>query len=104
MPQGTIGRLIGTVKDAQGNALPGATVSISSPSLLGGSRATRTRLDGTFSFTHLTPGTYIVRCELSGFRAAELQGVEVPLDRAAEVFPRSRCRWTSVRCRRRRRM
>jgi hypothetical protein len=88
LAQGTTGRLIGTVKDAQGKVLPGAAVSISSPSLLGGSRATRTRLDGTFSFTHLTPGTYTFRCELSGFRAAELQGVEVPLDRAAEVFPK----------------
>jgi len=88
LAQGTTGRLIGTVTDAEGHALPGATVSISSPALLGGSQEARTRADGTFSFAHLAPGTYTVRCGLSGFTTVELQGVEVPLDRAAEVFPK----------------
>jgi hypothetical protein len=86
--QGTTGRLIGTMKDAHGNALQGAAVSISSPALIGGHRVTRTGPGGTFSFAHLTPGSYTVRCELPGFETQELRGVEVALDRTAEIFPR----------------
>ena len=86
--QGTTGSVLGTVKDDKGGVLPGATVSISSPSLLGGPRVTRTGPDGTFSFARLPPGTYDVRCELPGFKTQELKGIEVALDRAAEVFPK----------------
>jgi hypothetical protein len=86
--QGTTGRLIGTVRDAKGNALEGVAVSISSRALIGGPRVTRTGPGGTFSLAHLAPGSYTVRCELQGFEAEELRGVEVALDRTAEVFPR----------------
>jgi TonB-dependent receptor-like protein/carboxypeptidase family protein len=86
--QGTTGSLIGTVKDALGSPLSEATVSISSPALIGGSRTTGTGPDGSFSFAHLAPGAYTVRCSLPGFRTQELQGVEVALDRATKIFPR----------------
>lgn len=86
--QGTTGRLIGIVKDAQGGVLPGVTVTISSASLIGGPRVTRTGLDGGFAFASLDPGAYYVRCELESFRTEELEGVQVSLDRTAEVFPR----------------
>jgi hypothetical protein len=86
--QGTTGNLIGTVKDTQGGALAGVAVTISSASLIGGPRVTHTGPDGRFAFVKLNPGTYDVRCELAGFKSEEIKGVQVALDRAAEVLPK----------------
>src|SRR6266545_7481151 len=88
LAQGTTGRVIGTVKDAQGSVLSGVAVSISSPSLMGGPRETQTGSDGSFSFAHLAPGAYDVRFELPGFKTQELKGVKVSVDRTVEVFPK----------------
>jgi len=86
--QGTTGSLIGTVKDTQGGVLAGAAVTISSASLIGGPKVTHTGPDGRFAFVKLDPGAYDVRCELEGFKSEEINGVQVALDRAAEVLPR----------------
>ena len=61
------GTLSGVVRDAQGGVLPGVTVSVSSPVLIGGARTTTTGDTGTYQFTGLAPGPYEVRYELSGF-------------------------------------
>ncbi len=69
--------------------LPGATVTISSPALIGGPRVAESGAqDGSFTFPGLDPGVYSVEIELSGFRAVELAGVRVSLDRATAVHPR----------------
>ncbi|MBW8876168.1 MAG: carboxypeptidase regulatory-like domain-containing protein [Acidobacteria bacterium] len=81
------GKLIGTVRDAQGGALAGAAVSASSPALLGGGRTTRSSADGTFVFPDLAPGVYTVRVELDGFHGEELRDVRVSLDRTTAIFP-----------------
>ena len=86
--QGTTGSLIGTVRDAQGGVLAGVTVTISSPSLIGGPRVAHTGRDGRFAFAKLDPGAYDVRCEVAGFKTEEIKGVQVSLDRAAEVLPK----------------
>src|SRR5579864_7993116 len=86
--QGTTGSLIGTVRDAQGGVLAGVMVTITSPSLIGGPRVAHTGRDGRFAFAKLDPGAYDVRCELAGFKAEEIKGVQVSLDRAAEVLPK----------------
>jgi len=86
--QSTTGSLIGTVKDTQGGALAGVTVTISSAALIGGPRAAHTGPDGRFAFVKLDPGSYDVRCELEGFKSEEIKGVQVALDRAAEVLPK----------------
>lgn len=82
------GRLIGTVRDAAGGVLPGAAVTITSPALIGGPRTTATGPDGGFVFPRLDPGVYAVKVELADFRAVELAGIRVNLDRATAVFPR----------------
>ncbi|MBV8201011.1 MAG: TonB-dependent receptor, partial [Acidobacteria bacterium] len=82
------GRLIGTVRGADDGVLPGATVTVSSPALIGGPRVAETAADGTFAFPGLDPGVYTVEVELSGFRAARLAGVRINLDHATAVFPR----------------
>jgi hypothetical protein len=86
--QGTTGSLIGTVRDAQGGVVAGVTVTIASASLIGGPRVTHTGRDGRFAFVKLDPGAYDVRCELEGFKTEEIKGVQVSLNRAAEVLPK----------------
>ena len=66
----TTGRLVGTVEDAQGAVLPGVTVTVTSPQLQGASTAI-TDASGQYRFPALPPGTYHVKAELSGFKAAE---------------------------------
>ena len=70
----TTGSVGGLVTDAQGLPLPGVTITVASNQ---GDRTIVTQPDGRFFLPFLTPGTYTVRAELAGFRAAEQQGVEV---------------------------
>jgi hypothetical protein len=62
--QGTTGALTGTVSQAGAN-LPGVTVTISSPTLLG-TRTTVTGDGGDYSFSAIPPGKYKVTFSLSG--------------------------------------
>jgi hypothetical protein len=62
------GALIGSVKDAQGAAIPGATVRAASPSLIGGSAITTTNERGQWRLAALPVGDYILTVELSPFR------------------------------------
>jgi len=82
---GTTGKLSGTVADDNGLPLPGVTVTIASPALIGGAQVAVTEIDGNFSFPGLAPGVYTVKAELSGFVSQERNGVEVRLDRTTEL-------------------
>jgi outer membrane receptor protein involved in Fe transport len=62
--QGTTGSLVGDVTQ-DGAALPGVTVTISSPALQG-TRTTVTGEGGGYTFPSLPPGVYTVAFELSG--------------------------------------
>ena len=66
--QTTTGNLVGTVTSG-GTALPGATVTISSPQMQG-TRTTVTGNDGSFSFAGIPPGDYTVKSELAGLSTA----------------------------------
>src|SRR6202163_993459 len=65
--QALTGALIGTVRDEQGAVLPGATVRISSPSLIGASTSITTNERGQLRFPALSPGAYAIDVELAGF-------------------------------------
>ena len=69
--------LKGEVMDEGGAGLPGATVTITSPTQLGGARTTEPEADGSFSFANVDPGFFTVRVELDGFVAQELSEVQV---------------------------
>jgi hypothetical protein len=84
--QTTTGRLIGTVTDAGGQPLPGVTVTISSPALIGGAQMSVSDSDGSFQFISLAPGVYTVRADLSGFVSQERNEVKVPLGGAASLL------------------
>lgn len=62
----TTGSLSGTVTSA-GSALPGATVTATSPAITG-SRTAMTDAGGNYTFTDLPPGDYAVTFELSGLQ------------------------------------
>src|SRR5437867_3026879 len=62
----TQGSLRGYVKDEQGGALPGVTVTATSPALIQPATAV-TEADGAYRLINLPPGTYTVAAELTGF-------------------------------------
>jgi Carboxypeptidase regulatory-like domain/TonB dependent receptor-like, beta-barrel len=78
--QRVTGKLTGEVRDEQGAPLPGVTVEISSPSLMGGPRSQITTETGTYHFISLPPGTYKVVFSLSGFQKVEKPNVKVSLN------------------------
>ena len=61
------GNIYGTVSDAQGGVLPGATVSVVAKSIGGAPRTTVTDTGGQFRFLNLDTATYTVTVELPGF-------------------------------------
>jgi hypothetical protein len=79
--QQSTGQLSGTVTGPDGEALPGVTVTASSPAQIGGPRSTQTSADGSFTFLALAPGIYLVRIELDGFVPEQHESVQVRLDR-----------------------
>ena len=71
------GTVRGVVQDEQGLAVPGVTVTVTSPALQG-PRADTSDATGGFVFPNLPPGPYTVTFELSGF-ATVTQNTNVPL-------------------------
>ena len=67
----TYGTVKVTVIDAEGAAIPGATVEATSPVFIG-TRTATTDSTGTALLTALVPGTYNVQVSLSGFRSVTL--------------------------------
>src|SRR5262245_50697003 len=80
----TQGRLAGTVTDAQGAILPGVTVTVTSPALIGGQN-TVTQSDGKYMFPALPSGMYRVNFELSGFQKLQRENVQVVLGQTITI-------------------
>jgi hypothetical protein len=74
------GNIVGEVKDGEGTPLPGVTVEISSPSLMGGVHSQVTSGAGGYRFVNLPPGTYKLVFSLGGFQTVERQNIKVSLD------------------------
>jgi hypothetical protein len=73
----TTGNIAGTVKDAQGGVVPGATVT-----LIDEARGTKlapaiTDETGTYQFPNVTAATYSVEVTMSGFKTAVRKGIPV---------------------------
>ena len=60
------GEIVGRVGDDAGGVLPGVTVSLSGPAIMG-VRSAVTNPDGQYRFPGINPGSYQVKFELSGF-------------------------------------
>jgi outer membrane receptor protein involved in Fe transport len=78
--QRVTGKITGEVRDEAGAPLPGVTVEISSPALMGGPRSQLTTENGSYHFINLPPGTYKIVFALSGFQRVERQNVKVSLN------------------------
>ena len=55
---GQTGTLTGTVTDSTGAVLPGATITVTSDALIGGSRTAVSDANGTYRFPALPPGSH----------------------------------------------
>jgi len=71
--------MTGTIRDSTGAVIPGATVSITSPSLIGGVHSGVTDSNGVYRFPSLQPGVYELTAELTGFRKATKTDITLPL-------------------------
>jgi outer membrane receptor protein involved in Fe transport len=80
--QGTTGQIAGRIVDAQGLAVPGATVTVTGPQ---GVKTVTTGADGRFNVPFLTPGVYSAKAELQGFKAVEQKDINVSLSGTADV-------------------
>jgi hypothetical protein len=81
----TTGTVSGVVRNPEGGALPGVTVTISGEQLPLG-RTAYSLSDGSFQFVGLIPGEYRLKAELPGLGAYE-QNVVVSLSKDTEVRP-----------------
>ena len=79
------GSISGRAEDAQGGALPGVTVSITSDNLIGGARTAVTDGQGVYRFTLLPGGRYTVSFTLTGFTNLNIEGVNLGAGGAATV-------------------
>lgn len=75
----TTSALTGTVTDSTGAVVPGVTVTITSPSLIGGAHSTVTDSNGLYRFPSLPPGVYELTAELQGFRTAKVANIRLAL-------------------------
>jgi outer membrane receptor protein involved in Fe transport len=75
----TSSMLTGTITDSTGAVVPGVTVSISSPSLIGGTHSTVSDGQGVYRFPALQPGVYELTAELQGFRSVKVTDIKLPL-------------------------
>jgi Carboxypeptidase regulatory-like domain/TonB dependent receptor-like, beta-barrel len=80
--QETTGTLSGRVTDGQGLSVPGVTVTVTGSQ---GAKTAVTDPDGRFTVPFLTPGTYVLRAELQGFKALERNGVQVRLGQTIDL-------------------
>ncbi|HXM99087.1 MAG TPA: carboxypeptidase regulatory-like domain-containing protein [Candidatus Dormibacteraeota bacterium] len=82
--QAVYGSIIGTVTDAQGNAVSGAKVTVTSLTK-NTSEETTTNESGNYSVLHLIPDTYKVAIEAPGFKVTSIPSVIVEVDAASSV-------------------
>src|SRR5215213_2775149 len=75
----TTSSLTGTITDSTGAVVPGATVSVTSPSLIGGAHTSVTDNQRVYRFPSLQPGVYELTAELAGFRKVTRTDVKLPL-------------------------
>lgn len=82
--QSLFGSLSGTVSDAQGGVLPGATVILTDQSTKG-SQTTTTNDQGVFVFAAVQAATYTVKVEMPGFSSWEATDIAMRLGERRQV-------------------
>ena len=72
--QETTGGIQGTVKDSSGALVSGATVTVTTPTLVG-SKTTQTDTAGYYRFANLPPGSYTILVKAQGFETLKRENV-----------------------------
>jgi hypothetical protein len=83
-PQGSTGRILGSVTDQSGGNVAGATVTITDVAR-GVSQTLTTDSDGEFVASNLAPGTYTVRAEYKGFKAFERKNILIEVGKDVRI-------------------
>lgn len=78
------GSISGSVFDNENNPLPGCTVTLSGPAMMG-SMSYVTSEVGKFRFVSLSPGEYDIKVELPGFRTYIKKGLRVSVGKTTEA-------------------
>ena len=83
--QGVGGGIVGTVTDGTQGVLPGVTVTVTGPALMG-TRTDVTAADGRYRFTNLPPGSdYLIVFELAGFGSFKREGIRLDVGFTATI-------------------
>ena len=80
----TTGAINGRVADNTGAVLPGVTVTIASPSMMG-TRNAVTNAEGQYRFPAIPPGVYQITYELAGFGTVKREDIRITLGFTATV-------------------
>ena len=82
--QAVYGSIFGTVTDATGAIVPGATITVTDESK-GTSVTVQSNGTGDFTVEHLIPDVYDVKVDANGFKGYEQKGVQLSADSAVKV-------------------
>ena len=80
----TFGELVGKITDDQGGALPGVTVTLSGPAVMGAPTAV-SGASGIYRFPGVNTGTYTLKMDLAGFAPLVRTGIVVPVRQTVTV-------------------
>src|SRR5215475_7271836 len=83
-PQGSAGRILGSITDQTGAVIPGVTINIRDVDR-GVARTLITDEAGAYNAPNLLPGTYSVRVELAGFTTVERQNIRLEVGQDIRV-------------------
>ncbi|HWR49681.1 MAG TPA: TonB-dependent receptor, partial [Bryobacteraceae bacterium] len=78
------GTIVGRVMDATGAVIPGAPVVVTNKAM-GTKSSASTNAEGFFQATYLLPGQYLIEIEMTGFKKAVRDGVEVRVNDRIEL-------------------
>jgi hypothetical protein len=67
--------IAGVVKDESGGVVPGVSVALTSPALIGGTQTVFTDPQGRYRFVDLRPGDYALTFSLDGFQTVRREGI-----------------------------
>jgi hypothetical protein len=79
------GSILVKALDEQGAVMPGVSVTITSPVLVGGSMNGVTDAGGVNRFPSLVPGTYVVKVDLQGFQTILRENIQVLVGQTTPV-------------------
>ncbi len=82
---GTTGAIKGTVVGADGEALPGIFITLTSPNLVVKKMTTLTNENGSYRFIGLAPGLYKLTYELEGMNTAIREGIKTSIGSTSKI-------------------